>query len=145
MLTVIVGEIGIHSLSDGGVATHIDLAMLGLSGAVISWLNHQMTRAQHALRLTTSNLTAVFESMSEAYLSVDTQWRLTQVNTAWETFTGKTSEEALGKSLWEILPPSVSQQIGAAFRVCMTERRDVYFKLCSPESKRWVEVHCLPD
>src|ERR1700686_5772196 len=47
---------------------------------------------------------AILESITDGLSAMDRDWRFTYVNSAWESLSGKTRQELLGPTPWELFP-----------------------------------------
>jgi PAS domain-containing protein len=55
-------------------------------------------------------ITNTLESISDAFVALDSEWRYTYVNTRAEQFFQKPREELIGKIVWEVFPPLPNSQ-----------------------------------
>ncbi|MEB3102916.1 PAS domain S-box protein [Ferviditalea candida] len=87
---------------------------------------------------------SILESISDAFLAVDKQWRFTYLNQEAERKIGEKREALIGKSLWDIDVPSF-RNIYEEFHTAMDQRIPVHFEIRMPDSDRWLEVHAYPS
>jgi PAS domain S-box-containing protein len=58
----------------------------------------------------------VVETMPVAFMSVDSDWRITYVNPACEAAVDLTREALVGADYWTAFPANVDSEFGSAFR-----------------------------
>jgi PAS domain S-box-containing protein len=90
-------------------------------------------------------LQRILESISDAFLSVDRDWRFTYANGRAAELLRHTADGLLGKVLWEEFPSMVGTAFEMWYRTAMEERETVSFLDQSPGSGRWFEVRVYPS
>lgn len=86
----------------------------------------------------------VLESVSDAFVAVDRQWRFSFVNRkAAQTF-GHPSAELVGKTIWNEFPDSLVRTLGPSYRKAMAERVFVFFEAYDELHRRWYENRIYP-
>ncbi|MFO0754438.1 MAG: EAL domain-containing protein [Thermodesulfovibrionales bacterium] len=101
-------------------------------------------RAEEALKSANERLKSVLESITDAYLVLDEQWRFVEINPVAEKIFRRPARELLGKVAWKEFPESVGSDFYRNYHRAVEERRPVHFEACSPLSERWYEVHAYP-
>lgn len=89
-------------------------------------------------------LTAVLESITDAFFALDAGWRFTYINRRAEEFLGRTRAELLGRSLWDAFPTAWDSRFGQEYRRAMDEGEKRQFESFSTVLDRWFEVHACP-
>ena len=93
----------------------------------------------------------MLESITDAFYSVDQEWRITYVNARAvqhisELVGSELSREALlGEKLWNVLPAQASAALEDQFRSAVGSSRAVVFEYRRPDSARWFDVHAYPS
>jgi PAS domain S-box-containing protein len=86
---------------------------------------HDVTEA-HLARAAThasnARYTSVLAAMSEGFLVLDEDYRVTEINAEGLRIDGRPESAILGKTHWELFPGSVGTPVEAAYRRAMTER-----------------------
>ncbi|MFO0576557.1 MAG: PAS domain S-box protein [Polyangia bacterium] len=90
-------------------------------------------------------LSAVLESITDAFFAVDSEWRFTYVNRKAEELFGCGREELLGQVLWEKFPQTLDSRFGREYRQAMGRQEKRQFEAYSPVLGRWSEVHAYPS
>ncbi|QRO00679.1 PAS domain-containing sensor histidine kinase [Archangium violaceum] len=89
-------------------------------------------------------VTSILESISEAFLSFDRDWRFTYVNHEAERFMGLTREQVLGRDHWEVFPATLGTNVEHYYRRVATERIPLAFENYYAPWNRWFEFHAYP-
>ncbi len=87
---------------------------------------------------------ALLESLSDAFLIIDRQWRITYANSVALAPIGAPVEEVVGHNLWERFPVLAGSPIGAAYRRAMEDRVPVHIEDQGAYSGGWYEVMVHP-
>ncbi len=87
---------------------------------------------------------ALLESITDAFVALDRDWRYTYVNANASFLIGKTREELVGKVMWEVFP-RLSDRISRELHRCVVENVPVHVEGYNPEKQRWYENHCYPS
>jgi PAS domain S-box-containing protein len=119
-------------------------------GLVISWRDVTIRKqAEIALNDANQQITTIWESMTDAYVTLDRDWRIVYANSAAiqviRQLTGQEAEEVLGKTHWEVFPWTVGQPIEREYRRAMAEQVSVHFELFYEPSGDWFEIHAYPS
>jgi PAS domain S-box-containing protein len=114
-------------------------------------LQLQQSKEQAELTLQAQNqqITTIWESMTDAYVTLDRDWRIIYTNpTATEVvrqLVGFTPEEFLGKTHWEVFPWSVGNIVEQEYRRAVTDRVAVHFEVSYEPTCTWFEIHGYPS
>ncbi|MCC6456017.1 MAG: PAS domain S-box protein [Caldilineaceae bacterium] len=95
--------------------------------------------------LTDAQVMEILEHMSDAFYSVDEQWRFTYVNRQAETLWGRTRQEVIGKNLWEEFPKMVGSYAHQELLRAARERQPTAFEYLSPALNRWLSIRVMPS
>jgi PAS domain S-box-containing protein len=125
----------------------ITVAMRGAEGEITGYLGiHREIGERHQLRVET-----VLESISDAFVAVDREWRYTYVNDRalgrLEAWRGRVlaREDIIGQSMWTLFPDAVGTEVEQRLRAAMGARGPVEFELYFAETGEWVEAHAYPS
>ncbi|NNJ13676.1 GAF domain-containing protein, partial [Chloroflexales bacterium ZM16-3] len=153
----VVGTIGVDSL----VPRDFTVEEIALAQAV-SWAagqalaNVQLTaalqqelaersRTEAALRDTTARVTRTLESITDAFLAVDHQWRFTYVNQEAERLLGETQADLIGKSLWDLFPEMIGTDFETQQRRAIATQTPIQFEAYVVPLDLWIEVRDYPS
>jgi PAS domain S-box-containing protein len=93
---------------------------------------------------------AILESMTDAFVAVDADWRFTYANDRalrrMENWEGApvALADIVGRSMWEVLPRTVGTEFERQFRKAMRDRRPVEFETYSEPADMWIEARVHP-
>jgi PAS domain S-box-containing protein len=82
----------------------------------------------------------ILESITEAFVAYDQDWRFTYVNSAAERILGVPRAELLGKNHWEICPLSVGGEVERLFRQVMARREPAELEYRHRLQDRWFDT-----
>lgn len=122
----------------------------GAFGAVVIFTDNSERRVSAEVeRKAEGKLQRVFESIPEAFVSLDPDWRLTYVNSKAAKLTQEVMQRALpvGSILWDVLPELRGTIVEEHYQKAMATRAAVTFETSSVDGTRWFEltVHPLDD
>jgi PAS domain S-box-containing protein len=128
-------DVRIHKLDDGFVATWLDVTA--------------RKQAELTLQEALQQITTIWESMTDAYVSLDCEWRIIYTNQAATQIihhlVNLRPQEFLGKPYWEIFPWSVGGMVEQKYRQAVTEQVAVHFEALYQPTLTWFEIHAYPS
>jgi PAS domain S-box-containing protein len=86
----------------------------------------------------------LLESITDAFYALDTQWRFTYVNRRALSYYGKTAEELLGKSIWEVFPKAKGTTLQALYERCLREKSSTAIETLSSVTGLWMDLRVYP-
>ena len=86
---------------------------------------------------------AIWESITDAFIALDPEWRYVYINAAAERV-GVKRAEVLGRTLWEAFPELVGTEVEAHYRRAARERVPVEFVSFYGPWGRWFENRIFP-
>jgi PAS domain S-box-containing protein len=106
-------------------------------------------QAETALHQANQQIITIWESMTDAYTTLDREWRIVYTNPASAQIvshlSGLSAEEYLGRSHWDVFPWTVGTIIEREYRRAMAEQVSVHFEVMYEPSNDWFEVHAYPS
>ena len=84
------------------------------------------------------------ESMSDAFLSLDDDWRFTYLNPQAEVLVDRDRRDLVGKNLWEEYPELVGSAFDIEYRRALREQVPVRFEAFVEQLDRTLEVRAYP-
>ena len=102
-------------------------------------------RAQQESRELVERLGNTLESLSDAFCTLDRQWRFTFVNRQAERALDRSRADLLGKPLWERLPVLLGTSFESALRKAMERDQTVQLVDCLAAHGRWYELRVHPS
>jgi PAS domain S-box-containing protein len=120
-------------------------------------LRLELQQSNDRLQVKNQQITTIWESMTDAYITLDRDWRIIYANPrATEVvrqLVGLAPEEFLGKTHWEVFPWSVGNIIEQEYRRAVTDspgerlrqRVAVHFEVLYEPTGSWFEIHAYPS
>ena len=87
---------------------------------------------------------ALLEAMSDAFAAFDVEWRYTYVNSRAEELLGFTSEQLIGRVVWEVFPEARESPAWDAAHTALREHRRVEYEYYLPPVRRWIRAANYP-
>ncbi len=88
-------------------------------------------------------LNASLQSMSDAFIMIDRGWRFTYVNPQAERLLRRTSDELLGKNMWEEFPQGLGTIAQTEYEKVMAHGGSTTFELDFVPLEMWLEVNAF--
>jgi diguanylate cyclase (GGDEF)-like protein/PAS domain S-box-containing protein len=104
----------------------------------------ELRQSTAALQAMSRELLGTLEAMSDAFYTLDRQWRFTYLNQAAERLLRRARQELLGKGLWDAYPDLVGTHFGAQYEFVMAHRRPVVFEEYYAPLQVWKDVRIYP-
>jgi PAS domain S-box-containing protein len=134
----------------------ITVALRGADGAITGYLGihrdvSERRRAIQELRESQQRVETILESISDAFVAVDRDWRYTYANDRalrrLEVWCGRPLErdEIIGRSMWELFPEASGTEVEHRLRAAMGSDDPVAFELYFAPTGEWVEAHAYPS
>ena len=101
-------------------------------------------QAEELLRQSEQRFRLVLESITDAFLAVDAEWRLTYVNGQAERTVRMRREDLIGRSLWELFPGLLGSIFEEPYRKAMAERTPRRIEGFYQPLDGWFEVNVYP-
>lgn len=114
-----------------------------------SRLRRQATEAEREARRVAETaqkrVSDILESISDNFVALDRDWRVTYINAAAARLNGLAPEQILGRIHWEVWPQSVGTEVEWQYRRALTEQIPAHFEIFYEPLNCWVEVHAYPS
>jgi PAS domain S-box-containing protein len=92
-----------------------------------------------------AELTAVFERVDDAFLTLDDQWRFTHLNEQAEQLLDRSAGELLGQSVWDAFPEATGTQFQREYERAFETQESVSFEARYGPLETWLEVRAYPS
>lgn len=102
-------------------------------------------RAEIALREANHQVGTILESITDAFLAIDGEYRYTYANEEALRLLHKSKEELIGHSVWEVFPGLVGTTIEQQFRQVIEQQTKTVFETYYAPYQIWMEVHLYPS
>ncbi|WP_426060560.1 PAS domain S-box protein [Hymenobacter sp. B1770] len=103
------------------------------------YASHQVIREQ------AHKLNTIFESITDAFFLLDSQWRYTFVNSEVERLLGIKREDLLGRTMQEVFPEEQNGVFEERFQHAIKTKQAVHFQAYFERMKLWLEVKAFPS
>ena len=125
-------------------------AVYGEAGAVarLQGAFQDITEFKHAdshRRMLANRLTTTLESITDAVVMVDREWRFTFINRTAERLLQCPRDEVLGMSIWERFPEAVGGPYHTEYQRAIRENCSVSFVEHYAPLKLWTEIRAYPS
>lgn len=87
---------------------------------------------------------ALLDEMNEGYYELDWEYRYVYVNDAVTRSCGRSREQLLGRTPFEVFPQVAGSDVGSLIRDAMELGRAGLLEYCSPVSGDWIEARVYP-
>lgn len=87
----------------------------------------------------------ILESITDAFIAVDENWKFTYFNKEAEIMFRKGREEVIGQVLWEVFPNAIHEKFYPEYHRAVSDRLSVQFNEYLPEEGMWLEVTAYPS
>ncbi|MCT7950910.1 PAS domain S-box protein [Ancylothrix sp. C2] len=97
------------------------------------------------LKQATQRVSNIIERMTDAFVALDQDWRITCVNKITAEINNQKPEEIIGKTHWEQWPWSAGTIVEQNYRRAMAEQVAVHFEVVYEPLNIWLEIHAYPS
>ncbi len=112
--------------------------------AAIIWLVSHLRRARQRHAAAEERVSATLESMHEAHLAVDADWRVTRANRSAESLLARHRDEIVGRPLWEVFPRLPGTPAEHTLRAAARQAANVRFETDRLAPSGWHAVNAVP-
>jgi diguanylate cyclase (GGDEF)-like protein/PAS domain S-box-containing protein len=147
------GETTIRDFETRGMRKNGSIAYLSLS---LRWSGEQnlmyvtardvteRLQIQTEVQRSKDQMSAMLESIGDAFFAVDRNWRITYVNRKGARFVGVEPDGILGKIAWEAVPALRTSAIFPYYEKVMATREPLSFEELWEPSQAWIDVRVYP-
>ncbi|MBS0633663.1 MAG: PAS domain S-box protein, partial [Verrucomicrobia bacterium] len=102
-------------------------------------------RLLEAERAARQQVDQILSSVTDAFVTLDREWRYRYVNDRAAQIFGRKKEDLIGRHIWTEFPASVGQPFQLAYERAMTERVQIQFEDYYAPYDRWFENRVYPS
>ena len=99
---------------------------------------------EKAERRALADRAALLESITDAFFALDRNWRFTYVNQRALDYYGKSRDELLGRSIWDVFPVAAGTMLHEQYEKALHTQCSAAFETKSVLTGRWVDVRAYP-
>ncbi|ODT63281.1 hypothetical protein ABS71_14490 [bacterium SCN 62-11] len=119
-------------------------------GEVIKWYGtaldiHDLKELEQQATHFAERLRTTLESLTDGFMMLDHDWRVTYVNAQTEMLFQKTREELVGQNLWKHFPQARTSCFARGYEQALAQNRPVTVEEYSTVLRRWLEVRSYPS
>lgn len=102
--------------------------------------------AQSEAAAISARMAGVLETMDEAVVTLDREFRVTSINREGLRLDGRPGQAIVGRTHWDVWPGSIGTPVEAAYRKAMAERAPVHLehRYQSDTHDVWLEIRATP-
>jgi PAS domain S-box-containing protein len=101
--------------------------------------------AQQELEAKTREITAIWESMTDALLTLDVNGNITHINSQAAILLRRSREELLGGNIWETFPEAINTLFYTSYKRAVQDQIKVDFEDLYAPLGIWLEAHIYPS
>ncbi len=132
-------------LFDSAFATAAMVLVLMLLLSALLWRTAKaVQRHEHARRESQDRLSAMLGSITDAFMTVDSEWRYLFVNDHSEAHWGLPREAMLGCTIWEKFPDAIGSDAHRELHVAMARRITVEYEYFNASMGKWYGSRAYP-
>ena len=90
------------------------------------------------------HVTTILESISDAFMALDREWRFTYINEEAERSIGMKRDELIGEVHWDVFPEARGTLVETEYRRAMNDRVAIRFENFYAPWQRWFEIRVYP-
>lgn len=102
-------------------------------------------QAQRELERLAERMTSTLESITDAFITVDNEWRFTYVNSEAATLLRTDRERLIGRTIWSVFPDLQLGEIGKRYVAAKKDHQAAHFETYYVPLKSWFEIHAYPS
>jgi len=104
----------------------------------------QKVKTEIALKEKSEEVKNILESITDAFYTLDSEWRFTYVNKEFERFTHRKREDLIGTNVWEGFPYARELRHYTEYKRAVREKISVHFEEYNPATGLWVRINAYP-
>jgi two-component system cell cycle sensor histidine kinase/response regulator CckA len=105
----------------------------------------QQKQTELEIRRSAERLETTLESITDAFLTMDREWRFTYLNGEAERLMRRSRADLLGRNIWEEFPAAAGSAFQREYERAMRDNRTVGFQEFFPPLNLWVDVRAFPS
>lgn len=121
----------------------VDLAAAVMTEVELRSANREQAAAGMEAEMARARLEAILEGMSDGYIAIDREWRVTALNPSALRIDGRARDDLLGKSHWALWPNTIGTRVEEEYRRVMAGGEVAHFEhhYDDPAHDLWHEIN----
>lgn len=104
-----------------------------------------ITHYYNTVKQQAKKLNTIFESITDAYFTLDTKENFTYINQEFERLLQIDRLESFGKNIWEVFPEEIGGEFYQQYHYALNSGKAVRFKAFLQRLSLWLEVKAFPS
>ena len=126
-------------------ASPVKTADGSISGVVLIFRDiSQRRQSERNLEAARQNAESILESISDAFVALDSTWRITYVNHEAQRLNSLSRTDMLGKNHWDLFPETVGTTLHREYLRAHKDRIPLKFLTFYEPWKRWFDIRVYP-
>jgi len=127
------------------VAYLIGAAIVGFATITVRRSKRRIERLLGEVSRSHQRVTDILESITDAFFTLDREWRFVYVNAEAERVLRNPREGLLGRNVWEAYPDAVGSVFDDEYHRAVSQHAAVEFEAFYPPFDAWLEVRAYPS
>lgn len=102
-------------------------------------------RFEEFLEAKNRQITNIFKSITDGFVSIDHRWHYTYINAKAEELLGKSAEELIGHNLWDVFPELMESSTYTYAHQALSQQIPIEYEEFYPLFGRWFAVRLYPS
>ncbi len=104
----------------------------------------ELKETQEKLQKSQQDISDILNSISDPFIVLDNQWRITYINQRSASYLGKTPAELLGQNYLDVVPNLVNSDIYKNYCLTMFEKIPIHFEAKGAYIDLWFDINAYP-
>jgi PAS domain S-box-containing protein len=137
------------ALTGNDYYTGVMFLVVGMITAAISnslrVMRESSLESQEKLRVSEERSKYILESISDAFVGLDSRFAITNLNSAAERILHVNRNDLIGRDFWQQFPEQAGSLTDSNFRRTMKQKESLRFEYLDPKTDRWFEIASYPS
>ncbi|WP_026464994.1 PAS domain-containing sensor histidine kinase [Adhaeribacter aquaticus] len=104
-----------------------------------------MVQAYQTIQQQANKLNTIFESITDAFFTLDTNWKFTYINAEFDNILKTDRTMFIGKNIWDIFSDEVGKVFYQQYHLAADTGKSVHFEAFYAQQDIWLEVKAFPS
>ncbi|WP_026464395.1 PAS domain-containing sensor histidine kinase [Adhaeribacter aquaticus] len=104
-----------------------------------------MVEAYQTIQQQATKLNTIFESITDAFFTLDTNWNFTYINAEFDAILKTDRTQIIGKNIWNIFTDEVGKIFYQQYHLAAVTGKAVHFEAFYAKCNLWIEVKAFPS
>ncbi|WP_187262673.1 PAS domain S-box protein [Pontibacter beigongshangensis] len=105
----------------------------------------EIVHSQEIIAQQARKLKIIFESITNAFFTLNKNWEFTHVNTEFEQILGISRQECLGQNIWDLFPEEVGGEFYRQYHKAVETAETAHFEAFLEKKGKWLEATAYPS